>query len=373
MHLVLIVLMIAVIYFTQERLYRKHWKRGLRTSLCFSREYMECGEEAELVEEIENDKTLPLPVFHYKFSVDRALKFQDMENSVVTDYYHRNDVFSVLGHQKIRRTLTFRGYERGHFRVESVTVMVRDFFMSRLFAQSMKEDVGIYVFPKKLDTKKITSLTRGRIGEIAAKRSMVEDPLSFRGLRDYQTLDPYRSINWKQSARTGQWKVNLYDATQDAEVHILLNLDTDSMIRTDHLLEESISLVSSLARVYLDRKERVMVWTNGLTEEGVRLQPPGLGSERSHGITIDKYLTMIRKSDGKDAFLTYLDSELTSMNRSTLYLVVSPYYKEDLLQRLDRLVKEDAAVLCVVPYYSMVGFDARRSYLVGWEVSEYDE
>ncbi len=118
---------------------------------------MECGEEAELIEEIENDKTLPLPVFHFKFSVDRALRFSDMENSVVTDYYHRNEVFSIPGHQKIRRTLSFRGYERGHFRVENVTVLVRDFFMSRLFAQSGREDVGIYVFPKKLDTEKIPS------------------------------------------------------------------------------------------------------------------------------------------------------------------------------------------------------------------------
>ncbi len=373
MHLILIVTIIGLIYIIQERLYRKYWKRGLHTSLCFNKEFMECGEEAELIEEIENDKTLPLPVFHFKFSVDRALRFSDMENSVVTDYYHRNEVFSIPGHQKIRRTLSFRGYERGHFRVENVTVLVRDFFMSRLFAQSGREDVGIYVFPKKLDTEKITSLMRGRIGEIAARRSMVEDPLSFRGLRDYQTMDPYRSINWKQSARTGQWKVNLYDATQDAEVRILLNLDTDSMIRTDRLLEESISLVSTLSRVYLEKKVRVMVWANGLTEEGNRLQEPGLGAERSHGITIDKYLTVIRKSEGKDAFLTRMDAEVASMERSTLYLVVSPYYKEDLLVRLDRLQAEGASVLCVVPYYNMVGFDPRRPYLTGWEVSEYED
>ena len=373
MHLVLIVVIIGLIYFIQERLYRKYWKRGLRTSLCFSKEYMECGEEAELIEEIENDKTLPLPVFHFKFSVDRALRFEDMENSVVTDYYHRNEVFSILGHQRIRRSLTFRSSERGHFRVESVNVMVRDFFMSRLFAYTNREDVGIYVFPEKIDADRIASLTRGRIGEIAARRSLVEDPLSFRGLRDYQSMDPYRSINWKQSARTGEWKVNLYDATQDAEVRILLNLDTDSMIRADKLLEESISLASTLARIYLTKKERVMVWTNGLTEEGNKLQAPGLGSELSHGITIDKYLAVIRKSEGKDVFLSRLDAELTSMNRSTLYLIISPYYKEDLLQRMDRLLAEGAAVLGVVPYYTGLGFDARRSYLTGWEVSDYAE
>jgi hypothetical protein len=64
--------------------------------------------------------------------------------------------------------------------------------------------------------------------------------------------------------------VNLVDPTQDAEVKILLNLDTDSMIRADRLLEEAISVASSLARVHLKDKERVSVWRNGLTEEEQR-------------------------------------------------------------------------------------------------------
>ena len=373
MHLILIALIIGIIYFAQERLYRKYWKKGLRTGLSFSREYMECGEEAELTLEIENGKALPLPVFHYKFSVDRALRFRDMENSVVTDCYHRNDVFSILGHQRIKRTLAFRGSERGFFRVESVNIMVRDFFMSRLFAMSKKEELGIYVFPKKIDVRELTSLTRGRAGEMAARRSLMEDPISFRGRRDYQSGDPYRAINWKQSARTGEWKVNLYEATQDAEVKILLNLDTDSMIRADRLLETSISLTSSLARAHLAEKERVSVWCNGRTEEDLELSEPGMGSELSHSITVDKYLTMIRKSAGKDAFLARLDAEAKSIDRNTLYLVISPYYKEDLLLRLDRLKREDATVLCVVPYYKRVGFEPRRPYLKGWEVSEYED
>lgn len=370
MHLILIVFMIGIIYLAQERLYRKYWRKGLRTGLAFSREYMECGEEAELTLDIENGKALPLPVFHYKFSVDRALRFRDMENSVVTDYYHRNDVFSILGHQRIRRTLTFCGSERGHFRVESANIMVRDFFMSRLFAMTQREDIGIYVFPKKVDVKELATLTRGRVGEMAARRSLVEDPLSFRGLRDYQSGDPYRAINWKQSARTNAWKVNLFEATQDAEVKILLNLDTDSMIRADRLLEAAISVTSSLAREHLKAKERVSVWCNGLTEEDQSMTEPGVGSELSHGITIDKYLTVIRRSEGKDAFLGRLDAEVKSINRNTLYLVISPYYKEDLLLRLDRLIREEASVLCVVPYYSRIGFEARRPYLRGWEVSD---
>ncbi len=372
MHLVFVILIISLIYVLQKRVYHRLWKKGLSTSVRFNREYMECGEEAELTMEVVNDKLLPLPVFHLKFAVDRALRFHDMDNSVVTDLYHRNDAFSLLGYQKVQRRIAFTSEERGFFRVESVNMMVRDFFLTTTFADVRKEDTGIYVFPRKLERKRFTEIMRGRLGERPVRHSILEDPISFRGLREYQPQDPFRSINMKQSAHTGEWKVNLREATEDAEIRILLNLDTDHMIRTDRLLEEAISLCSTMVEYFLSLKERVSVWSNGRgPEEGV-LTIPGSGAERSHGITIDKYLSEIRTSAGKDVFLDQLDREIANANQRVLYLVISPYCKEDLLERTDRLMRE-AQVQLIVPHYSKMGLLARRPYLNGWEVDEYAE
>lgn len=373
MHLIFVIISIILIYVLQKNLYHRYWKKGLSTRIRFDREYMECGEEAELGLTIVNDKALPLPVLHFKFSVDRALRFKDMENSVVTDYYHRNDAFSVLSYQKIKRSLAFTGSERGFFRVESVNVTVRDFFLSATFAETRREDQGIYVFPRKVDPGRLTELMRGRVGELPARRSLIEDPLSFRGLRDYQPGDPRRSINMKQSARTGKWKVNLYEVTLDARVRILINLDTNSMIRADVLLEQTLSLASSIARHFLSKKERVSLWSNGMGENGQPLNLPGEGAEMSHAVTIDKYLAEIMTSTGKDAFLEQLRSERSKVSSAVLYLVISPYYKEDLLTETDQLLKEGGGVVFLVPYYRRVGMTARRSYLTGWEVDDYAE
>ena len=372
MHLVFVILIFALIYVLQKRLYFRFWRKGLSTSVRFSREYMDCGEEAELSLEIVNDKLLPLPVFHLKFSVDRALRFHDMENSVVTDLYHRNDAFSLLGYQKVRRKIAFTSEERGFFRVESVNMMVRDFFLTATFAETKKEDTGIYVFPRKLDRMKIAEIMRGQLGERAVRHSILEDPLSFRGLREYQPQDPFRSINMKQSARTGEWKVNLREATEDAELRILLNLDTEHMIRRDRMLEESISLCSTLAEYFLSKKERVSVWSNGRGADEKQLSVPGVGAELSHGITIDKYLAEIRTSAGKDVFLDRLEREISGVNKSVLYLIISPYFKEDLLEHID-LLRRDAEVQMIVPYYRKMGLPICRPYLTGWEVDEYAE
>ena len=73
------VIILTITYFVQKMLFSKYWNRGLETDVYFNRDFVECGENAELVEIVTNRKALPLPVFHLKFSVDKSLKFLDNE------------------------------------------------------------------------------------------------------------------------------------------------------------------------------------------------------------------------------------------------------------------------------------------------------
>jgi hypothetical protein len=114
----------------------------------------------------------------------------------------------------------------------------------------------------------------------------------------------------------------------DREVRILLNLDTENMIHPTRLLETSISLASSISRDLLKKKTGVSLVTNGMTrksgrlfdtmenmksvsfritEDHVNLPPVGKGSDMSHALTIDKVLSSILASSGKDEFLRLLD------------------------------------------------------------------
>ena len=113
MNLVFATLLLVVIYFVQKKIYRKTWNKNLDAEIYFSKDYIECGESAELVEVVSNDKFLPLPVFHLKFSVDKSLDFIDKSNSKITDRYHKNEVFSIMGHERITRKLVFLGGNRG--------------------------------------------------------------------------------------------------------------------------------------------------------------------------------------------------------------------------------------------------------------------
>ncbi|MBO4864453.1 MAG: DUF58 domain-containing protein [Eubacterium sp.] len=369
MRLIAAVIVLVAVYFIQKQLYRKYWDKSLDMSLCFSRDFIECGETAELVEVVSNDKLLPLPVFHMKFSIDKSLQFEETENASITDLYHKNQVFSIMGHQRITRRLEFTGTERGVITLNNASILVHDFFMTSHYARRIPDYDCIYVFPKKLKTENFDLKFRGIMGELETKNGIITDNLTYRGIREYQPFDPYRSINWKQSAKARELMVNIYGYTTDSNVRIMLNLDNDYMIETDKLLEESISLVSTFAKRLTEKAVNVSLVTNGVMKDGTPLRPVPDGAERRHSITIDKTLTEIRGSSGKDAFLSMLEHELSDIRRDTLYLVVSPYAKEDMMMLLDRMEAAGGTVHLIVPYYDEYPYKPDRPYSDGWEVS----
>jgi len=368
MKLVVAAIVFILIYVVQKYLFGKYWFRGLESEVHFSRDYIECGESADLIEVVTNDKVMPLPVFHLKFSVDKSLIFNDTANSNVTDLYHKNELFSVMGFQRITRRLTFVGSARGTFSINNASILVRDYFMTDNYAAKLRESDVIYVFPRKLNSDHFRLIFKGILGEIETKQSIVEDSLSFRGIREYQPFDSYRSINWKQSAKARQLMVNMYGYTTDSRVKIMVNLDNDNMIEKNQLLEEAISLASSIARRLLDKGVMVSVITNGVDKKGQLLPPVEEGSEKKHGITIDRMLTEIANSEGKDTFLEIMDREIKNVRTDTLYLVISPYAHYDILQKLDILHNGDSSVHLIVPCYNEYPYIPNREYAESWEV-----
>lgn len=126
MNLIVALVIASLVYIVQKRLYAKWWNRNLDVTISFEDTCVREGDASALTEVIYNGKFLPLPVFHVKFSTDRSFRFADTENTVVTDSYYRNDVFSVLGYRKITRRLPFQTGKRGLYGIPSLNMTARD-------------------------------------------------------------------------------------------------------------------------------------------------------------------------------------------------------------------------------------------------------
>ena len=369
MKLLTATIIILVIYVVQKVLYFRLWDKNLESSCRFSKDYIECGESAELKLVVSNAKRLPLPVFQLKFSVDKALNFNDMENAAVTDRYHKSEVFTLMGYQKVTRTISFEGTRRCVAAVDNVSMIVKDFFMSATYADAVDTKDYIYVFPKKFRGTGFINFYHGIIGNIETRRSLIEDRMTFRGIREYQSFDGKGSINWKQSARNRSLMVNVKGYTMDSSVKILLNLDTDTMIEVDRLIEVSISLASTFAEQIIKRRMAVSLYVNARDHIGNVIHETGSGADISHSVTIDKVLTEVKESLGKDVFLDKLDDELKNASENIHYLIISSYHKPDMLEKVNRLIASGAGVSMIVPYYDAFPINTKANYISGWEVS----
>ena len=64
-----------------------------------------------------------------------------------------------------------------------------------------------------------------------------------------------------------------------------------------------------------------------------------------------------------------LEKEVSCVKRDTLYLIVSPYAKSDMMDVLDRIEAAGGTVHLIVPFYDEYPYQPDRTYSDGWEVS----
>ena len=114
------------------------------------------------------------------------------------------------------------------------------------------------------------------MGSLQCEKRLYDDPFAFKSIREYTTADPMKTINWKASAKTGDLMVNTFDSTTMRSIMIYLDLEDSGIMKNEHLIEESISIVASLAQKFLLKGMEVGLAINvssNHNEEGIYVEP----------------------------------------------------------------------------------------------------
>ena len=252
--ILLLLLALALAFFAQKLLFRRFWDRNLEVRIEFDREYVFCGEDANLTETIVNNKYLPLPVLEVGFDMSRFLAFREEDNSMVSDMTYRRDIFTASFKQRITRTLPFQAKKRGYYRIASTTVSSLDFLMQDKLVTHIPQSTEFYVLPARLPAEQIRIPYSKIMGMLVSRRRVYDDPFEFAGIRDYRRTDPMKHINWKASARNGSLLVNLHESTLSQKVVLLLDCEGAGSASVDTLNEVSISIAAALAARIVCRK-----------------------------------------------------------------------------------------------------------------------
>lgn len=325
-----ILVVALLLYLGQKTIYQKVWHKNLRVRLSFQEEGIWEGQESTLSEIIENQKKLPLTMLKVKFQTDRHLLFTDTKGSRTTDKFYRNDIFQIGALEKVTRVLRFTAGRRGYYTIAEADLVASDLFLTAQYTTTA--DIGhssLYVYPKPFSHPEFRQSLKQLSGQVLTKRHLQEDPFEYRGIREYQPQDDLKSINWKATARTGEFKVNQKNYTAEKSVRIFINLEDTGILKKEDCVEASLQIATALLLLFLEQGMQVAVYCNGVDvlHNGPCILEAGGGIRQREAVL--RAFALIDTSKPVRSFTELFSSRLSESSGALMTCIVSPNAYDD--------------------------------------------
>ena len=252
---------------------------GVRCTPALQRHRANFGDVVPLTVELVNLKPLPLTWLRVEHGVPRALRIEGgrIESGRSDFLPHLLMVVAMLPYERLVRRLRVHCTHRGHHRFGPVSLQSGDYLGLLDAYRGDQRDQYLLVFPKVFLLELGRLASQLLLGQHAARRQYLPDPMRIIGARDYQSGDPYRAIDWRATAKTGKLMVHVLQPGSTPALDIVLDFAPPPRERVSYApdeLELAISVVASLARFATDRRMAVGVRGNGYSRHTPLAIPP---------------------------------------------------------------------------------------------------
>lgn len=223
-------------------------------------------------------------------------------------------------------------------------------FFSRTIAISTTQTVS--VFPRIIipDLKILPGIP---IGELNIVNPLFEDTSRYRGIREYVPGDDPRRIHWKTSAKAENLHVMEFDATYDAPVLLVLNIDASSYTKNTRYqhFERIIEAAASASQLWDSHNQKTGFIING--------SQPFILPQVKHQISY--ILQVLAQIDAPDPSPSEIDVLLRSfpINYGSRIILISPPIKSTYYEQIALTVPP----ACSFDYWMLEGRISRENYL----------
>ena len=349
MEILVLVGILLVVFLGEILYYRLHALDNLSLKVNFSKNIADFGEDIELIEVVENRKRLPLPFIILKFETPREIRFFDDVKVTTSDFIYREDMLTMKPCSKHTRRIKVKCSKRGYYVFPRVGITTSDMFLMEKFTKDFDNDAHLMVLPKVLKTGITEILMSITTSEMQCRRTMLTDPFSLAGIREYGPNDPMKSINWKASAKAGELMVNQNASTCAQKVHIFVNLEPYNPKNSTTLLESAISL----AYTYLIELANLGIPASFYTNGRDSLSDMPVVSEAEAGSSsIEKRGIMLAGIDLKKPVLSFtgmVEKYISSTDQSDFILLISPQFSDSLRTLVAELKTLRPSLLWIMP------------------------
>ena len=372
MELFILIGILLALFIVELVYYRLHALDDLHMKVYFSKNVANYGEDIELIEVAENRKRLPLPFIILKFEAPKELKFYDMMNTSMSDHLYREDMLTMKAFSKHTRRIKAKCTKRGYYVFPRVGMSTSDLFLIERFSMDFSNNSYLVVLPELLNTDIVRMLTSVTLSELQCRRTLLTDPFTLAGIREYGPNDPMNRINWKASAKTGELMVNQNASTCAQKVHIFLNLDFYNMKRSVSLLEKSISLAYTYLKELAESGIPASIYTNGVD---VITDSPVISETDLGSATLDERAIMLARIDLKKEVIPFsetLEKYIPSTDSNDFILLISAQYNGSFRPLLADIKARRPALQWLMPCYRITPDADPEPFIAGsymrWEV-----
>lgn len=346
-------------------IYEKFWDKKLTASVSFEHKVVDEGQKLFLYEQIENRKLLPLPALLLKFEMDRELRCSDCMDTSITDKMYRTDSLSVMPYTRVTRHVELLATQRGLYTIDDIQFVSSDILFHSHLVKTLPNRAKLYVYPSRSKFTQLTPICTRMYGDSITNTMFRQDSMEFRGIRDYTQADSLRKINWKASAKTGDWKVNQYHDSTSRRLTIFLNITQTGVLKYFDLVEESIRIARNFVEEFVKLGIPVRIISNGtdrLSKEEVVVQE---GAGPAHIDTCLKKLARINVLAGGRS-ISKIIREYKTVNtgyNGEVSLLISAEETEEIAHSYMEYASGGGSANWIVPIHSFMqkGEGANRS------------
>jgi len=252
---------------------------GVRCTHALQQHRANFGDVIAFTVELVNLKPLPLTWLRVEDGVPRALRIEGgrIEAGRSEFFPYLLMVVAMLPYERLVRRLRVHCTRRGEHKFGPVSLQSGDYLGLLDAYCSSREEQYLLVFPKVFALELGRLASQLLLGQDAARRRYLPDPMRVVGARDYHSGDPYRSIDWRATAKANKLLVRVLEPSSTPVLDIVLDfagpLRDPQDVAPDEL-ECAISVVASLARLGSEHRMAVGVRGNGYSRHAPLNIPP---------------------------------------------------------------------------------------------------
>ncbi len=235
------------------------WTQRSMKDLRFRRRYQEralLGDVVQVTLEVENRGWLPIPWVQFHDRLPLAL---------ITPPFYRA-VLSLQPRESRRFAYELHCRQRGWYTIGPLTAQLGDVFGLNHRQQDFSAGNHLTVYPKILPIDELGLPSKSPFGHLRTRQLLYEDPSRVVGVRDYQSGDSLRKVNWKVSASSGRLQVKKLEPAMTLETVVLLNVNSEEYTRqyAYAAMEMGIVVAASVANHLAGLRQEVGLLTNGI-------------------------------------------------------------------------------------------------------------